>query len=759
VRRVRTGILVAALLAAVLAVAPTAASGAVQIGSAQIVLSAPGVRVEVQRSPFRLAFLAPGVRSPALSEVANTTLAPSPLAPTADPVAPGTEPQSSGQQYEPLSFLVGSYAVQQYPGSEWAGNLLAGERTGVQFSARSVISAAQQGAGVRLVLCTDDPGRTLLVTIAPAGAGLVRVSATPQPSAGIAMVSDAFASSSEEAFYGFGGRHDALDQRGQDLASWVQEENLDGPPGTAVPAASPASVLFPNGPSAAYYPQAQFISSAGYGFLLDQPQLAFFRLDSDRPDAWSVAADAPTLSYIVAPGAPPRAIAALTRLTGRQPPPPPWALGPQLDRLVKNFSETSADYQSQVESDLADIERYRLPLSAYRLEGWTLGAGNDGLSLPSEVSLAFQRRVIGTLHARHIHVLAYLRPWVVPGSAPDRAGLTVRDSSGGTYQIVGVGGSRYALLDFTNPAAVRFWDRVIDQTLNLGFDGFMADYGEQVMLGMRFHDGQSGASMHNLYPVLYMRATREAIAAYERAHRARQIWFFNRAGYSGTPGSAAYEGGNFPGDETTDYSQASGLASLAPDMLSRAIGGAYGYGTDIGGYFDYTTPPTTKQLFLRWAEWATLSPVFRLHGAGLTGTHTPWSYDEQTVRVYRQLSLLHERAAPLIMRLWREADRTGIPPTRPLWLQFPTDPRAAAQEQEWMLGPEVLVTPVVTEGASTLDAYFPAGCWRDPQTGLRVRGPRYRTIAAPLTRLDFFFRCGTRPFRLSARPRRRARHR
>jgi sulfoquinovosidase len=253
--------------------------------------------------------------------------------------------------------------------------------------------------------------------------------------------------------------------------------------------------------------------------------------------------------------------------------------------------------------------------------------------------------------------------------------------------------------------------------------------------------------------VLYMRATRQEITRFQRTHRGRTLWFFSRAGFSGTPGSAAYEGANFPGDEATDFGQAAGLASSTPDMLNRATGGAFGFATDIGGYYDYTTPPTTKELFLRWAEWAALSPVFRLHGSGRAGTHMPWSYDQQTVRAYRSLSLLHVRAAPLILRLWREADRTGLPPTRPLWLQMPGDPRSAAQTQEWMLGPDVLVAPVVTKGATSRRIYFAAGCWREPRTGLVVHGPRTMSVRAPLTVLPYFVRCGTDPFSVGARRR------
>lgn len=159
---------------------------------------------------------------------------------------------------------------------------------------------------------------------------------------------------------------------------------------------------------------------------------------------------------------------------------------------------------------------------------------------------------------------------------------------------------------FHQPCRGTVLQQEVEKAFEFGFDGFMQDFGEQVLYSMHFADGETGKTMHNRYLVLYTRATREAIDAYQRSHPGRTLWFFNRAGFSGDPGSAAYEGGNFPSDEVASWSTAAGLGSLAPDMLSRAIGGAYGYGTDIGGYYDYSTPATTKELFLRWAEWAAL---------------------------------------------------------------------------------------------------------------------------------------------------------
>lgn len=352
--------------------------------------------------------------------------------------------------------------------------------------------------------------------------------------------------------------------------------------------------------------------------------------------------------------------------------------------------------------------------------------------------------MIRELRARGIHPLAYLRPWLTPGSPPAKK-YGVEKADGSPYYVVGSASRRFGLVDFTEPAAVRWWQRQVKAVLDLGFDGFMQDYGEQVLFDMHFADGTTGVTRHNDYLTLYAEATMREVRSYHRAHPTRHPWFFTRAGYTGLPGTARYEFSNFPGDETTDWGRASGLASLTTDMLNRAVGGAYGYATDIGGYLDYLAPATTKPLFLRWAEWAALSPVFRLHGSGQYGTHTPWSFDHQTMRVYRQLSRLHLRARPLITKLWHRAALTGAPPTRPLWWQDPSDPAGRHQDQEWLLGPNVLVAPVVEKGATSRRVYLPQGCWQLHGHGTRRAGRHSITVHAALTTLPWFTRCGTSP--------------
>jgi alpha-glucosidase (family GH31 glycosyl hydrolase) len=731
-----------------LAAAPARAA-APQIGPDRVVVRGPGWRATIERSPLRIAFAGAHGRT-LLAQVPNTGQAPLASPGTPDPIPLGNDTADRPSLYAPLTFTVGAARDFQYPAQQWNGNMLAGTEAGVTYSARDVVSAAREGDGVRLEVSTSDPsGRRLVVTVAPGPHRTVSVHAVPTPADGVATVGDSFASGAGEAFRGFGGRHNALDQRGSDFYNWIEQENLGAgalQPGIGpLPGTGGDGYLFPNAAAAAYWVQSSFVSSRGYGFLLDRDEISRWRMASDAGDEWQVSAAAPELSYLVAPAASARgAMRRLSAVGGRHRPPPRWALRGQLDRAVLFPSDNGADYMARFEDDLKHIRAGDIELGAYRIEGWWF------------FDDATVRRMIGELHSLGIKALLYYRPFFDGGTGvndPDgydalvNNGWAATTATGDPYRFVDNFDDAAVLLDVTDPGARAWWESRIRRGLDLGADGFMQDFGEQVQVDMHFDDGSTGAAMHNRYPRLYHALTRSILDRYRREHPGRTFFWYTRSGYSGTPGTAASETSNFPGDETTDWSRSSGLASLTTDMLNRAVGGAFGFNTDIGGYFDVGPyPPTTKELLLRWAEWAALSPIFRLHGSVAAGTHTPWSFDAETVAIYRTFSRLHDRAAPYILRWWRHARRTGVPLTRPLWLAYPRDADAARQDQEWLLGPDVLVAPVVTEGADGREVYFPRGCWEVGDTGERYAGPSSLRVAAPLARLPYFFRCGTQPF-------------
>lgn len=741
-------VLGSALVLALFTATPAAAS--VEIGAKQVVVTTDaGSRAIVTRSPLRIAF-ANSSGQTVLAGLADAG-AGSAVVPPVPQNQFGTPSPPPPTLYAPLSFLVGSQSISQFPAAQWQGVLQTITSQGVLYAATKVTAASARGDAARLELGTTDPtGRTLAMTITPIGrAGGLRVSVRPLAADGVATMAASFATPAGEAFRGFGGRHNSLDQRGSEFYDWLQQENVSSGSGdglTAVANAQGDRYMFPNGQHAAYYVQSSFVSPGRYGFLLDRDELAHWRLASDRDDAWQVEAGAAALDYVVVPGSARKAIGALTALTGRQPPPPRWALGTIMDRLVRYPSDPPEQHAAEVEGDLRDLRTHKLSLDAYRIEGWQF------LERPK------LRAFIKTLRARGIHPMLYFRLFVGKDTIGTDDPKAYDEALAKDYVATHADGTPYvftsnfnkdgAVIDFTNPKAVAWWKARIRRALALGADGFMQDFGEQVVADMRFHDGSGGVAMHNRLPTLAHRATRQVVTAFEHGHPGRRIWFYTRAGHSGRPGAAAYEGGNFPGDETTDWTRSSGLASLTTDMLNRAIGGAYGFTTDIGGFFDIGPyQPTTKELFVRWTEWSALSPFFRLHGSVGAGTHTPWSYGPETLALFKRMAALHRRARPLILRLWAQARRTGIPPTRPLWLAAPNDAKAAEQDQEWLLGDDLLVAPIVVEGATARDVYLPAGCWRREGRGPRLTGARSVTVQAALDRLPWFGRCGTRPLK------------
>ena len=220
----------------------------VRISHDRVVVTAQAANAVIHRTPFNLRIENRSGR-PVLREVAGGS-APLSVGPVADPVAPGFDSPSVPTLYAPLHFLVGSESIQQYDGSIWGGNLQSGQRSGTEYSARAVRRARRSGNGVVLTVATDDPsGRRLRVRVAPMGCCAIGVHVSPRPGSGVATLGDSFTSTRGEGFFGFGGRHNALDQHGNTFSSFVEEENLDGL--TGIGTGGGGTSLYPNGPAAA----------------------------------------------------------------------------------------------------------------------------------------------------------------------------------------------------------------------------------------------------------------------------------------------------------------------------------------------------------------------------------------------------------------------------------------------------------------------------------------------------------------------------
>jgi alpha-D-xyloside xylohydrolase len=197
------------------------------------------------------------------------------------------------------------------------------------------------------------------------------------------------------------------------------------------------------------------------------------------------------------------------------------------------------------------------------------------------------------------------------------------------------------------------------------------------------------------------------------------------------------------------------LRRQIPAGLNIGLAGIPWWTTDIGGFKNGDIGSASfRELIVRWFQYGVFCPVFRLHGVREPGTmigaeqtgaaNEVWSFGDEAYGIISRLMNLRERLRPYVMEQMRTAHETGLPPMRPLFLDFPADPVSWQVEDQFLFGPDILVAPVVTEGARERRVYLPAlpdgTSWLDAWTGAGQPGGQWVTAPAPLDTIPVFLR-------------------
>lgn len=249
--------------------------------------------------------------------------------------------------------------------------------------------------------------------------------------------------------------------------------------------------------------------------------------------------------------------------------------------------------------------------------------------------------------------------------------------------------------------------------------------------------------LHNLYGLYYHMATADGLALRGRALNGPdgdRPFVLSRAFFSGTQ----RVGPIWTGDNGADWQH---LKVSVPMLLTLGITGLPFSGADVGGFFGNPD----AELMTRWYQVGQYYPFFRGHAHLDTARREPWLFGEPTTSHIRDAIRGRYALLPYLYTLFREANTTGQPIMRPLWFEFPDSKDTFAEEEEFMLGPGILVRPVLTQGASTVEAFLPrASRWYDGLTGAAMVKSTWlpgldqmHKIPVTMDGIPFFYRGGS----------------
>ena len=338
--------------------------------------------------------------------------------------------------------------------------------------------------------------------------------------------------------------------------------------------------------------------------------------------------------------------------------------------------------------------------------------------------------------------MGYINPYLVEG------GVLFREAAEKSYFVKRADGSDYlfdfgeydcGVVDLSMPAAFEWYKNVIKKNLiGLGFKGWMADFGEYLPADAVCAGG-SGLKLHNAWPMLWAKCNREAV---EEAGKLGECVFFMRAGAAGSQRYATLIWG---GDQNVDWSEDDGLPSVVTAALTLGMSG-YGLHTcDAGGYTTLFHLHRDEELLLRWLEFACFTPVIRTHEGNRPDSNVQLYDSERIIAAAARLSRLHDALLPYLAFCVSENTERSLPVMRPLFLADPDAPEAWDQKlYSYLLGPDVLVAPVVEAGADTRALWLPSGEWIQLWSGERYTGGRV-TVPAPLGQPPVFYRAAS-PF-------------
>ena len=451
------------------------------------------------------------------------------------------------------------------------------------------------------------------------------------------------------------------------------------------------------------------------------PRYTYFQADGGDLDCFLIGGD--TIARIVDN---------YTLLTGRPALLPKRALGYQGSSMY--YPELEKDSDDAVLGFIDTIKEEGFPIDGFHLSsGYTSQNNKRCVFTWNTERFKDPSAYFHAMNEKHAQNVPNVKPGVLlcnprfdEFNADD---VFVKDSKNPeTYGVGKWWGGDGAFWDFTKPEGRAAWKKYLTESIiAVGTDSVWNDNCE--MDGVEDRDAQCDfegkkgtmAELKILHSNLMAYTAKQALAD---VYPGERPYIINRAGYAGIQRYAQVWGG----DNLTDWRT---VKFNIATILGMGLSGCSNMGCDIGGF---AGPAPEAELLLRWLQNGIFQPRFCLNSANNDNTVTqPWMYEENLPYI-RAAYQLRYRLMPTLYSLMYESNQNGMPAWRPLFLEFPEDPKCYTDKNlTFMFGKSILVANVVEKGATTRTIYLPAGCtWYDMNDNLRAYEGG-QTIEVPVT--------------------------
>ena len=482
-----------------------------------------------------------------------------------------------------------------------------------------------------------------------------------------------------ERIFGFGEAPGPLNKVGQKLDLFVTD---------------------PQGPESPdmYKPIPFFFSNLGYGAFIHTAAPLTVDVGQSYIGANKLFMKDEDLDMFLFWGTPKEILSEYTALSGRPEMPPLWSFGTWMSRISYFTEDEGREVAKQLRAN-------RIPADVIHFDtGWfDVDWQCDYEFSPARFN--DPAKMIKDLDKDGFKICLWQLPYFVPGNKYFKTlvdeGMAVRNGRGTLpYED--------AVLDFTNPKTVKWYQDQLGKLLEMGVGAIKVDFGEAAPLDGIYTNGRSGLYEHNLYPVRYNKAVADIT---KKVKGDNIIWA--RSAWSGSQRYPLHWGGDAASTNT-------GMLGTLHAGLSLGMSGFSFWSHDMGGF----VTSTPEELYRRWLPMGFLTSHTRAHGAPPT---EPWLYNREFTDYFRKCAEMKYSLMPYIVKEAEECAANGWPMFRALQVEFPEDPGVWQIEDEYMFGKDFLVAPLLTQ-TKKRSVYLPAGQeWVNYQSG-KTYAPGWHTL-------------------------------